>query len=270
MDELDAGTTGQVTASAAATYEAFFVPALFDQWPAPMLDTAELAAGDDVLDVGCGTGVLACAAARRLGDSGSITGVDPNEGMLAVAAQKPEPVTWKHGWAEHLSFPDDSFDRVLSQFALMFFSDPSAGIAEMARVARRAGTVTIATWAAIDQSPGYAAMFALLERLFGDEVAAPLLSPFTIGTERQLEAVMRETLPDTRVARHEGVACFDSIEEWVHTDVRGWTLAEIIDDDQYDELLAAAKTDLSSFVDSRQRVCFPAPALLATSTKNGS
>ncbi|NNE11398.1 MAG: methyltransferase domain-containing protein [Ilumatobacter sp.] len=266
MNDIDtaAAEHGQVTGTAAETYESFFVPALFDQWPDTVLEAAGLNTGDDVLDVGCGTGILARAAARRLDGSGTVTGVDLNHGMLAVAGRTPEPVTWQHAPAEDLPFPDRTFDRVVSQFALMFFADQRAGVREMARVTRPGGTVTIATWAAVDQSPGYAAMVDLLQRLFGDDAAAALHAPFTLGTDEQLKTVTEEALPDATVTRHEGVARFESIEAWVHTDVRGWTLADMIDDEQYAELLAAARTELAGFTDDRGRVRFPAPALIAT------
>lgn len=269
MSELDAATTGQVTATAAETYEAFFVPALFGQWPDRVLDAAGLAAGDDVLDVGCGTGIVARAAAQRLDSSGSVTGIDLNDGMLAVARRAPERVTWHHGPAELLPFRSRSFDRVVSQFALMFFTDQTAAIAEMARVTRPGGTITIATWASIDQTPGYAAMAHLLQRLFGDEAATALMAPFTLGTEAKLRDVIDKTLPDATVTLHPGLARFDSLEAWVHTDVRGWTLADMIDDDQYAQLLAAAKGELADFVDDNGQVCFGAPALIATAPAGG-
>lgn len=264
MDELDSATTGQVKAAAAEIYDSFFVPALFDQWPLRVLDTAGLSAGDDVLDVGCGTGILARAAARRLAGSGSVVGIDVNDGMLAVANRVPEPVSWQRAPAEDLPFLDKSFDRVISQFALMFFTDQAAGLTEMARVTRPGGTITIATWAGIDQSPGYAAMVDLLARLFGDEPAGALMTPFSLGTEDKLKELMRRILPNTIVTTHEGQARFDSLEAWVHTDVRGWTLADMIDDDQCAELLAAARTELAEFVDADGCVRFPAPALIAT------
>ena len=270
MSELDAANTGQVTATAAETYEAFFVPALFGQWPDRVLDIAGLATGDEVLDVGCGTGIVARAAARRLDGSGSVTGMDINDGMLDVARRAPESVTWRHGPAEHLPFPDQTFDRVVSQFALMFFADQAAALAEMARVTRPGGTITIATWASIDQTPGYAAMIDLLQRLFGHDTAAALQAPFTLGTEDQLTVVLSDVLPDTTITRHEGVARFDSLEAWVHTDIRGWTLADMIDDRQYAELLAAAQTELAAFAEHDGRVRFPAPALIATTTVHDS
>ena len=76
--------TGQVTRRAADVYEAFFVPALFAQWAAPMIQAARLGPGQTVLDFACGTGVLAREAARRVAPDGSVIGLDRNEGMLAV------------------------------------------------------------------------------------------------------------------------------------------------------------------------------------------
>lgn len=264
MNEPSAATHGQVIKSAAEVYEEFFVPALFEQWPGRMLDAARVTDGDDVLDVGCGTGILARAAARRLGGSGSVTGIDINDGMLSVARKAPEPVTWRHGPAEHLPLPDHCFDRVVSQFALMFFADQEAGVREMARVARPGGAITIATWAGVDQSPGYAAMVELLQRLFGDKAANALMAPFTLGTKDKLHSVIDRILPEAKVTLHQGMAQFGSLEAWIHTDVRGWTLADMITDDQYAQLLAAAQEELAGFVDNKGRVRFPVPALIAT------
>jgi len=84
---------GQVAASAAEIYDQFFVPALFADWPEHVLRAANVQAGDSVLDVACGTGVLARKAADLVGPSGSVVGVDINEGMLAAARQKAPDIT---------------------------------------------------------------------------------------------------------------------------------------------------------------------------------
>jgi SAM-dependent methyltransferase len=258
--------TGQVSATAAEIYQEFFVPALFAQWPARILDIAGMRAGDDVLDVGCGTGVLARAAVAQLGGSGSVTGIDANEGMLDVARRGDRKVSWRHATAEALPYPADSFDRVVSQFAAMFFADAPGALAEMARVARPGGSVTVATWARVEESPGYAAMVSLLRRLFGDRAADALLAPFAIGTSDQLAELLSPHLGDASVQRCEGWARFDSLDAWVRTDVRGWTLSDMIDDEQFELLLAAARTELDEFVTDDGSVRFPAPALVGTAT----
>lgn len=268
MTELDTAT-GQVNPSAAEVYETFFVPALFGQWPGPVLDAAGLRAGDSVLDVGCGTGTLARAAAERMAGSGSVVGIDCNDGMLAVARRAPESVAWRHGCVEDLPFPDCSFDRVVSQFALMFFADPGVGLTEMVRVTRPGGSIAIATWASVDQSPGYAAMVELVERVVGSRAASVLTAPFALGTEQVLTSLLSPILPNAVVTRHQGTARFDSLDAWIYTDVRGWTLDGMVDDGQYRTLLAAARTDLADFVDHDGRVRFPAPALIAAGTPDG-
>ncbi len=257
-----AASTGQVVGSAAEVYQTFFVPALFAQWGEQTLDLAGVAPGQDVLDVGCGTGVLARAVARRLAGSGSCTGLDLNPGMLDVARRFPELVTWQEGRAESLPFGDDTFDRVLSQFALMFFQDRAEALAEMGRVIRPTGAIAVSTWARVEESPGYDAMVTLVERLFGQTAADALLAPFAVGTAALLSDLLSGAFDQVVVTRAEGRARFPSIEAWVHTDIRGWTLAELIDDQQYTELLAAARRDLASFADQTGRVDFAAPALI--------
>src|SRR5262249_5729461 len=124
--------TGQVSPEAAQLYERFFVPALFDQWPGQLLDLAGVGVGDEVLDVACGTGVLARAARARVAPTGTVTGLDLNEGMLAVAADAEPGVTWVQGSAESLPMPEDTFDAVFSLFGLMFFAEPRTAVGEMA------------------------------------------------------------------------------------------------------------------------------------------
>lgn len=266
MDAADAAH-GRVATEAAEVYEQFFVPALFDQWAPAMLRAAAVGAGDRVIDIGCGTGVLARAAARRVGPSGRVVGVDCNEGMLAVARRAPEPVAWHLGAAEHLAWPDASFDRVLSQFMLMFVDDPQAVADEMCRVLAPGGTVALATWAAVEESPGYASMVELLQRVVGDHAAEALRAPFGLGTVELVHEQLGAAFPEVAVARCEGTARFESIDAWVHTDIRGWTLAGTLDDDTYAELLAAARTDLAQYTEADGGVRFPAPALIASATK---
>ncbi len=268
--DRDSIEAGLVAAEAAEVYERFFVPALFGGWPPILLDRAGVAPGHRVLDVGCGTGIVARAAAERVEPGGSVVGLDPNPGMLAVAAASATGaaagIEWREGAVEALPFPDDHFDRVLSQFALMFFADRRAGVAEMARVARPGTPVTVATWASLEATPGYAAMEGLLDRLFGAEAAAAIRTPYVLGDPAEVAGLLGEHLDEVDVAVVDGTARFRSIDEWVHTDIRGWTLADAIDDRQFEVLLDEARRELDRFTDDAGAVRFDAPALVATGT----
>jgi SAM-dependent methyltransferase len=156
---------------------------------------------------------------------------------------------------------------VLCQFAVMYFDDQRQALREMARVLRPGGTVAIATWSAVEESPGYASMVDLLRRVVSDEAADALLAPFTLGTAKVVAELLADIFPDAAVTRHQGTARFESIRAWVHTDIRGWTLAELIDDPTYERLLTEALTVLAQYTDEAGRVRFAAPALIATAAK---
>lgn len=253
---------GQVAASAAEVYESFFLPALFDQWVEPLLDAARVAGGDRLLDVGCGTGVVARNAVSRVGGEGRIVGIDPNEGMLAVA-RRTAGVEWTIGVAESIPFEAASFDVVVSQFAMMFFEDRDKAVSEMKRVLTPGGRVAIATWASLEDTPGYASMVALLDRLFGSEAGDALRAPYAMGDPQLVEGLLTAEFEDVQVEKVDGTAHFDSIEAWVHTDIRGWTLSNMSEED-HQRLRAAAESELARYVGDDGSVSFAAPALIAT------
>ena len=259
--------TGQVNRSAADVYDEFFVPALFQRWVAPVADAAKVKKGQRVLDVACGTGVLTQELAARVGPDGAVTGLDINDGMLAVARCKAPSIDWRHGEAEALPFDDNSFDAVASQFGLMFFRDRKRAIHEMARVLRPGRRLAVAVWDSLENTPGYAAASALLHRLFGATVAESLRSPYLLGDTGELIALFDDpNLTKISVDTYEGIAQFPSIEDWMYTDVRGWTLADVLDDDQYALLLNEAHTALQKFVLSDGSVAFASPAHIVTAT----
>jgi ubiquinone/menaquinone biosynthesis C-methylase UbiE len=258
--------TGQVSSTAAEVYEKFFVPAVFGQWVEPMLDAVHPNAGGRFLDVGAGTGVVARAALDRVAPNGSVIAVDPNEGMLAVAKRLAPDLDVRRGVAEKLPVGDDEIDCLVCQFALMFFEDAERALSEIARVARAEGRVAVATWAAVEESPGYAAMVELLGDEIGDWAAAAMRAPFCIGTVDELADLMRTSFPDVAVQRREGYASFASLDDWMHTEIRGWTLAEHVDDDEFARLRQRATAPLEQFVGGDGRVRFPMFALIAAAT----
>lgn len=265
MDKID---RGQVNQSAAEIYDAFFVPALFQAWTDRVIDAAQLQAGQRVLDVACGTGVLSRVAADRVGTDGSVTGLDINAEMLAVAARKAPHLDWRQGQAEALPFEDGTFDAVVSQFGLMFFDDRGAAVREMRRVLRPGGRLAVAVWDSLESSPGYAAMAALLQRLFGDDASNGIRVPFVLGDVAELRALFHVAeLPDAQITTVKGTARFPSLEAWVYTDIKGWVLADLLDDEQFAQLREAAERALSPFVAVDGTVAFDAPAHIVTAVK---
>ncbi|MCA8885213.1 MAG: class I SAM-dependent methyltransferase [Hyphomonadaceae bacterium] len=254
---------GQVSASAAQVYERFFVPALFAEPAAKIVNAVGISSGQKVLDVACGTGVLARATANAVGGDGCVVGLDVNTDMLSVARERASGIDWRQGIAEQLPFDDNEFDAVVSQFGLMFFDDRVGALKEMARVTKPGGVVAVAVWDSLESSLGYAAMTDLIEKQCGREAADALRAPFCLGDTAELLALFEEAgLNLARVFPLEVTARFPSLAEWVHTDIRGWTLSDMIDDEQYELLLRAAEDRLARFVTSNGTVAFASPVQL--------
>jgi SAM-dependent methyltransferase len=114
---------------------------------AHLVKFAKIRAGQDVLDVGCGTGVVSVTATRR---GAKVTGIDLTPELLVHARENAAiagvHVEWREGDAENLPFADNSFHAVVSQFGHMFAPRPDVAIAEMLRVLKPGGTIAFSTW----------------------------------------------------------------------------------------------------------------------------
>lgn len=150
-------------------------------WPRP---------GERILDIGTGTGWAARLAAWR---GASVTGVDIAPGMLEAAEKlsvgfNPCPV-FQQAAAEALPFRSESFDGVISTYGVIFSSDQSRAVDEMARVLRPGGRLALATWA--DEPDGYIARFFGLVGEWSDAPPPPS-SPFDWGRQSWLKKVVGE------------------------------------------------------------------------------
>ena len=269
MSETLTSQSATTARSPAEVYDEQFVPALFRHWGPVMCDAAGIRPGRRVLDVACGTGALTLAVAERVAPGGAVTGLDANPEMLAVARRKQAPVEWRDGRAESLPFADASFDAVVSQFGLMFFDDRVAALREMRRVLRPGGRLAVAVCDALANSPGYAALAALLERLFGTRVANAFRAPFVLGDVRALRALCVDAgIADATVAQHQGTVRFKSIDALVSTErACVWTLGGLLDDAQFEHLRREAQSVFRPFVDGSGLVAFAMPALVITAGK---
>jgi len=253
----------------AEVYEEFFVPALFREWAERIATHAGLSAGQQVLDVACGTGVLARVALDRVSPQGSVTGLDPNEDMLAVARTKEDRIEWRQGRAEWLPFDDEAFDVVVCQFGMMFFEDRIAAVREMMRVLRPGGRMTVAVWDELDNSPGYAALTSLIERLFGASVAQSMRTPYMLSDAAEFRAAFIDAgVADVKVETLAGEVRFASIDAMIATErACVFTLGGVLDETQFELLQHEAQSVLRPFVSDVGDVRFAAPAHVASATK---
>jgi SAM-dependent methyltransferase len=212
--------------------------------------------------------VLASAAARRA-STGTVTGLDINDEMLAVARRKSSRIDWRLGRAEALPFPDASFDRVVSQFGLMFFEDKPTALREMWRVLRPNGRLSVAVWDALDHSAGYAVLAELLQRLFGIAIAEAFRAPFVLGDVSALRALLAQAeIPGADIRRVDGSVHFSSIAGLVSAEhACAWTLGGLLDDAQFGRLRAAAEESLRPFVLEDGGISFVLPALIMSAQK---
>src|SRR6185436_6273038 len=140
----------QLTMKAAELYERCPARYILGPWAPLLVETARLAAGERVLDVACGTGVVTRAAAERVGRRGRVVGIDLNPGMIAVArslaAIDDAPIEWLERSALDLGLDGASFDAVLCQQGLQFFPDKPVALREMRRVLDRNGRLALSVW----------------------------------------------------------------------------------------------------------------------------
>lgn len=251
-------------------YERLFVPALFEVWTGHVVDAAAIRSGNTVLDVACGTGVLARAVAARVAPGGSVTGVDVAPGMLAVAARLEPTTDWKLGAAESLGLGDGAFDRVVSQFGVMFFDDLDLALSEMLRVLRPRGSVAIAAWRSVEHNPAYADLSSVLEEQVGTDAADALRAPFSLGDADSIaDAMTRIGFSDVRCDAAIERACFPSARHMVEAELRGWLpLFDInLEEDVIGAVLAAADLALEHYVDASGQAVFPTSAHIISARK---
>jgi ubiquinone/menaquinone biosynthesis C-methylase UbiE len=178
-------------------YQSFLAPAMFEQFGERLVEAARIEAGDRVLDVACGTGVVSRAAARAAGADGAVTGVDLGAPMLAVAReQRPEEgaaaIEYLEGKADALPVDEGAFDVVTCQQGLQFFEDRPAALRSMRGALADGGRIAVATWGKPEENEGFAAIGAALGRHVSEEAEAMMVSPFSLSDTDELESLISE------------------------------------------------------------------------------
>ena len=178
-------------------YEKTLVPALFRPWAELMLENAGPQRGARVLDVACGTGIVARLALERQKGAGRVVGIDVSGPMLAVAREIEPAIDWREGDAAALPVArDERFDRVLCQQGIQFFADRAAAARELKRVTAPGGLLLAAVWRSTETMP----VFEALQRVAERHVGAIRDQRYAFGDARALERLLTDAgFRDVRV-----------------------------------------------------------------------
>jgi ubiquinone/menaquinone biosynthesis C-methylase UbiE len=250
--------TFRLSAAAAELYEAQFVPALFAEWAPRVIELAGVGPGQAVLDVACGTGIVARTVADRLRGQGRVVGLDLNEAMLAVARRVRPEIEWRQGDAARLPFPDAAFDVALCQMAFMFFPDRLQVLREMARVVTAGGTVALAVPSRLVSQPAYAPFVELAARHAGEEATGLLSTYFASGDLDELQRLVTAAGMRVTVTRtYMGTVQCPSIDAFVATEVESTPLRERISDEVYARIREGARELLRPFAKADGAAAIP-------------
>jgi ubiquinone/menaquinone biosynthesis C-methylase UbiE len=201
--------------------------ASLEPWARMLVDAAGVGPGDRVLDVACGSGIVARIAVDRAGAGGSVVGLDRDPAVLALAERLRPDVEWRRGDALGLPFLARSFDVVLCQASLMYFSDTGRALREMARAIKDDGTVAIHVWDRLDDQPAHRLLVDVVSRSAGEDATDLLRSSFSLGDLSELQAVLRAAGLWPAVTRTRSTALrFGSVEEFVAEEVQHSSLGE--------------------------------------------
>jgi ubiquinone/menaquinone biosynthesis C-methylase UbiE len=267
-------TQWQVGGSSAEAYERFLVPAIFQEGAEKLVEHAGIQPGERILDVGCGTGIVARVAASRVGERGEVTGVDLNPGMLEVARNASSgtqpPIEWQQGAAESLPVARSAFDAVLSQQAFQFLEDRDKALAEIHRVLVPGGRTVISVLRSLEHNHTYTPLIEAFRKHGGDELATMMQSPFQNLTREGLrQMALAAGFRSVSVTISTITARFPSIADFLQQELSSSPLSDTVatmPDDVREAILRDVGAGLEGYVDD-QGVMHPLQTYLVLAIK---
>jgi ubiquinone/menaquinone biosynthesis C-methylase UbiE len=223
----------QLDASAPELYQRCLVPAMTAMWACDLAGRAALLPGQRVLDVACGTGVVARVAAERVGGTGRVAALDINPGMLAVARSLPAVagarVAWHRGSALALPFSAGAFDVVLCQLGLQFIPDPLAALREIWRVLIPGGRLALNVFSPIERNPATCALADALDRHVRPGASVAKRAEHALADTAELRALVAAAgFNDIEIRTATKMVRFSSAADYVRIQLAATPLATLI------------------------------------------
>ncbi len=258
----------QLPAGVPELYQRHLVPVMTAPWAADLVERVAVAPGERVLDVACGTGVVARLAAQRAGPSGRVAALDLNRGMLAVARSLPAvagaAIEWREGSALALPYPAAAFDVALCQLGLQFFPDRVVALREIERVLVAGGRLALNVFSGLEANPATHALVAALDRHAGPEASAAKRQEHALADVEALRALVRGAgLKDVDVRTATRTVRFASAAEYVGLQLTATPLAALSEGFDVDALVADVGEALSPYARD-DGLAFPQQVHVAT------
>jgi ubiquinone/menaquinone biosynthesis C-methylase UbiE len=214
-------------------YQRYLVPAVTALWAADLVDRAALRPGERVLDVACGTGVVARLAAQRVDQTGQVVALDLNPGMLAVARSLPAVrgavIEWHEGSALALPFPEGAFDVVLCQLGLQFFPDRPKALQEFRRVLVHGGRLALSVFGPIEHNPATQALANALDRHVDPAASVAKRTEHALADTAQLRRLLADAnFHEVVIDTTRKLVLFPSLAEYVRIQLAATPLASLV------------------------------------------
>lgn len=229
MTQVPSAEQWQLVGSEAERYESHVVPAITALWASDLVERANVAAGDRVLDIACGTGVVARTARDRVGSDGSVAGLDINPAMLTVARAQSAGIDFVQGSALALPFGDAGFDVVLCQLGLQFFPNRAGALAEMCRVIAGGGRLGVSVYGPIEHNPGTLALAQALDHHLGTGASQTKRAEHVLAYSTLVHKLVSDAgFRDITITTETKLVRFTSASEWVEVQLTATPLASLL------------------------------------------
>jgi ubiquinone/menaquinone biosynthesis C-methylase UbiE len=244
-----------------------------------LVEDALIGSGDSVLDIATGPGEPALSIASLVGPEGKVFGIDPVLEMVDAARREGDRLRVRNaqfeiGPADHLPFPADTFDAVVSRFGVMFFASPVDAVREMLRVLKPGGRLAFAVWHLAEQNPFFYTLSRVIDRYVNSPPPAPdALDAFRFARPGLLRDVVGEAgtlVPSERMLQFTIEVPVSAEDFWTLRFEMSETLREKVSKLSMEQLAEVKRQALEAFREySRDHgMSFPAEVLIVSASKS--